>query len=1268
MKYLFSLLILVFLISTSKGQINNRMIISLSQRFIKQIDDNYDINKDCINAIVEKDDTLAYVVQLKPKGFLVLTPTEKLPPVLAFSLKANFIFKDSPRNTLLNLIKNDMRHQLELIKDDKSFELNNYFNSNSKKWLESQKEKNISNRWDIIYGPYLPDIWGQVNCKDQDSSYIYVTNYYTPNHYAPGCVALSLTQILHYYRWPHRGQGSHTDYDNSGSSQGTYSADFDTAYYDYPDMLNEYMYKVSDDLERRAVGLLAYHTGIALDMDYENDGSTSNVNKTPGVVDSYFRGTGHYETNSWSSFWDRFDENIEDGHPLQLNLGGTGNIGHAPVCDGYRNNNGDPLSERYYHLNMGWWGSSNAWYRLRGSFNAGGYTSVDGAVFDLLPDPQFHDMDVQNSNIFTLEWEIADNLQCDSFELQKKISGSWNTIAIINEQYYTDTVTECGNYQYRVRAKMDGHWYFNSYSEPLNVFVEGDITSLYFDGDDSYFVNDKNNHLDVNGSDWTIETWVYPTEIPASGTYPAIISRKYSFELYFRNVSGGLGVGIVALNGSGSGFTIEGTLTSGSNTMTLNKWHHIAVSKSGGTTRLFIDGIQVGSSTDSDFDLDASISAVNFGARYDSNNGGYIRYIQNCKLDEIRYSKVSRYSSNFSPKKYDYFIPDSDDIFIFHLDEGSDLDITDATGYFTGIKLRKSPHTPEWSCDAEYNGYYVDQVNGDDNNPGTQSQPWKTINKVNNTAFEPGDHIHFKRGNIWNEYLYLENKQGTDYAHIVFESYDTGDNPVINYQDYDIIANGSSYLKFKDFDIKGDLGIMIKDDSGTNPPTGIIIENNIIHDENQNGNTNAGIYISHGANNISVLNNEIYNHHIGVWIGEDNNIQPGCNNLISGNSIHDNTQNGIGISSSDCSSGNETVLSSNQIYNNGFHGIELSGRYYIIEKNELYYNGQNAQGGASGIHLYSRAEDEDETYDSGGDHNVINDNIVYNTIDNTGARTDGNGIQMDMWCDSNLVYNNIVYDNDGAGIILYGASGNKVFNNTSYGNGQDLGNRFGQFEITVLAAQLSGANGNGFLHSANNRIKNNIGMATGNESTRYAVSICDTSILDNNIFENNLWFNDSGNNNTGIIDLINHTVTEKTIQEWNSYSWTADEISSDPLFVDISNKDFHLDHSSPAIDAGQDLTQQGVNNDRQDKKRPLLYNFDAGAYEHGIYWIGEYSSGWNRKLNWFGETVPDSTSCVTIFAGNNNPVILENTTIKKLYLSQGAQIKIMQNHELNIEP
>ena len=42
--------------------------------------------------------------------------------------------------------------------------------------------------------------------------------------------------------------------------------------------------------------------------------------------------------------------------------------------------------------------------------------------------------------------------------------------------------------------------------------------------------------------------------------------------------------------------------------------------------------------------------------------------------------------------------------------------------------------------------YYVSNSGNDDNNGTSESTPWKTIAKVNEQAFEPGNTIKYKRG------------------------------------------------------------------------------------------------------------------------------------------------------------------------------------------------------------------------------------------------------------------------------------------------------------------------------------------------------------------------------------------------------------------------------------------------------------------------------------------------------------------------------------------
>ncbi len=74
--------------------------------------------------------------------------------------------------------------------------------------------------------------------------------------------------------------------------------------------------------------------------------------------------------------------------------------------------------------------------------------------------------------------------------------------------------------------------------------------------------------------------------------------------------------------------------------------------------------------------------------------------------------------------------------------------------------------------------YYVSNT-GDDTADGlTQQSTWKTISKINEFKFSPGDSILFKRGDTWREQLILTSS-GSSGNHIVISSYGSGAKPRI---------------------------------------------------------------------------------------------------------------------------------------------------------------------------------------------------------------------------------------------------------------------------------------------------------------------------------------------------------------------------------------------------------------------------------------------------------------------------------------------------------
>ena len=82
------------------------------------------------------------------------------------------------------------------------------------------------------------------------------------------------------------------------------------------------------------------------------------------------------------------------------------------------------------------------------------------------------------------------------------------------------------------------------------------------------------------------------------------------------------------------------------------------------------------------------------------------------------------------------------------------------------------------SCFCAVGDYYVDSVNGDDNLDGrSPATPWRTIGKVNQSTFQPGDRVLFKRGGLWRETLYL--RSGSEEKPLIYSHYGDGPLPLI---------------------------------------------------------------------------------------------------------------------------------------------------------------------------------------------------------------------------------------------------------------------------------------------------------------------------------------------------------------------------------------------------------------------------------------------------------------------------------------------------------
>ncbi|NPA82570.1 MAG: DUF4214 domain-containing protein [Epsilonproteobacteria bacterium] len=285
------------------------------------------------------------------------------------------------------------------------------------------------------------------------------------------------------------------------------------------------------------------------------------------------------------------------------------------------------------------------------------------------------------------------------------------------------------------------------------------------------------------------------------------------------------------------------------------------------------------------------------------------------------------------------------------------------------------------------NAIYV-SINGSDSNPGTESSPFKTIQKAVNSA-KPGDTIYL-RGGVYVGRVYIH-KSGEKGKYITIRNY-PGEVPVITRNDKDfykqtILLDGVSYMKI----------IGLKIDKTTS---------NAIRVQGP------GEYIEFKYNEVSYQNEKIpENERIGkavVFAGYKD--KPLRHILIEGNKIHNNHTGRKGIESESLTVYGKVEyfkIINNKVYDNDFIGIDIIGkdtgsyahlgtpRYGLIKNNELYGNGRKNK--------YSSA-----LYLDGGEDIVVENNFIH---DNFGPGIAVNQEEKDSFITHVVIRNNVSYRN-----------------------------------------------------------------------------------------------------------------------------------------------------------------------------------------------------------------------------------------------------------------
>lgn len=414
----------------------------------------------------KSDFVIAYLIQLHPKGFLVISKNDNIEPIVAFSFESDYRFDGSTNNFLFNYIRSELKIQLTSI--SKGTINSDLILKNKKKWTELlkkkiKKENQYENNLSII-GPLLNSDWGQGNVFGEP-----LFNIYTPHNWPAGCVATTQAQVLNYYKWPIYGTGQHSYFD---PNSGNHSVNFAETVYDWANTKDRYFDSINSQAESNAAGLLTYHSAVSLDMTFAYNGSTAETADVPNAMKNYFNMQSYYSSISKSNFWPDLKENILNHKPAILSIRADNGAGHAAVVDGISTNN------EYYHLNPGWYTEFNGWYNIKGTWNMAGYTTVAGATMGIYALPQICKVNFIDSLTFNIMWTNSLKQTYDYYEIQesKSIVGPWISLSSnISDTLIMVKVEELGPYYFRLRGNNSGNWTNFTVPKKIKVGVDPNV-------------------------------------------------------------------------------------------------------------------------------------------------------------------------------------------------------------------------------------------------------------------------------------------------------------------------------------------------------------------------------------------------------------------------------------------------------------------------------------------------------------------------------------------------------------------------------------------------------------------------------------------------------------------------------------------------------------------------------------------------------------------------------------------------------------------------
>lgn len=337
----------------------------------------------------ENGEPVFYRFQVGEKGFMIVSATDLATPVLAYSLESNF-----KAGTGADFYCNKYQKQISYVKAHPSTAVKTA--DMWKSYASDNFQLAPRTKGTPCVEPLVTTTWTQ---EKYYNSYCPVSSsqkWDWDSRVPVGCVALTMSNLMYYYRYPNTGHGAISyipkEYDDeTGELLYTYpteSCNFGAQYYNYDAMTND-LSEYDGELAK-----MIHQLGVSVRMGYGADGSGTQSAYAIDALQTYFDYNSNAQhkaitdvvtSSSLAHEWVELATNELDGHrPIFFSGRNAQDGGHAWIVDGYTTittptSDSTSTSATYFHVNWGWAGYCNGYYLITNQNTATGNFNVEGS-------------------------------------------------------------------------------------------------------------------------------------------------------------------------------------------------------------------------------------------------------------------------------------------------------------------------------------------------------------------------------------------------------------------------------------------------------------------------------------------------------------------------------------------------------------------------------------------------------------------------------------------------------------------------------------------------------------------------------------------------------------------------------------------------------------------------------------------------------------------------------------------------------------------------